>query len=60
MDLNEALKVIREECKKYETCLQCPLRVAGGSNRCHVTNYAPENWELVSDNSADVTPRLFI
>lgn len=58
MDLIEALKVIREECKKHTNCETCHLRDYDGGGCC-ITR-TPENWELSCDDDVQKkVPRLF-
>ena len=57
MNLNEALKAIKEECEKHNRCKQCPLRTYDGGSCC-VTTKTPENWSIASEVVEEV-PRLF-
>lgn len=43
--LLEALKCIKEECKKHNSCSTCPMSVIG--NECGVNDSTPADWELV-------------
>ena len=61
VDLDVALRTIREECQKYESCKQCPLRSEGGRTCC-ITDYGfPSRWKLASDPSDEKDPkRMFV
>lgn len=54
MELLEALKVIREECKKHVNCGMCPMRT--DNTECALRKNYPQNWTLSCDCE---TPRLF-
>lgn len=58
--LEAALKTIREECKKYNRCQHCPLRISfkPGSYECYTRNINPDKWLLSSDDG--VAPRLLV
>lgn len=43
-EITNALKVIKDVCKKHYRCEDCPLR--NGKNDCAVTRGDPEDWEL--------------
>ena len=43
-ELLKALQLIKEECKKYHHCDNCPILTIGGD--CGVTEYAPKYWKL--------------
>ena len=50
MRLDEALRVIRDECRKHRNCVKCPLRRPDDKDRCSVTNSTtPEKWQLLTD-----------
>lgn len=58
--LDEALRTIREECKKYQRCSLCPLR-AQDNTHCMVVRaegQSPNTWVLKSDEIN--TDRLFV
>ena len=57
IDLEKALRVIREECRSHTRCEECPLR--DSDNRgCVIRNgQHPEDWRLVSDDNEG---RVFI
>lgn len=58
MELLEALKVIRDECKKHSRCKMCPLR-SYDDKLCTITaNINPDNWKF-ADEDTDEVPRLF-
>ena len=61
MDLEQALKTIRETCKKQSNCRACPLRrkeLKASEENCMITDKIPESWELKSDENTD--NRLFV
>jgi hypothetical protein len=43
--LLEALKVIKEECKKHDSCSTCPMSVRGDA--CGIDDSSPNDWKLV-------------
>lgn len=43
--LLEALKVIKEECKKHDNCKMCAL--SKSHNECGVNDSSPDEWVLV-------------
>ena len=49
-DLENALKLIKEECMKHNVCRSCPLR-KHGEDKCYVGTYTPENWQIKSNVS---------
>ena len=56
-DLEQALKVIREECKKHKNCPTCPLR--NEEDGCYIHENMPNEWALKSDVKYDLS-RVFV
>lgn len=51
--LDNALRVIRAECKSHSVCKDCPLRRPDDNGFCYIKNGYPENWRLKSDSFND-------
>lgn len=58
-ELEKALMVIRDECKKHEVCSECPLRTGNNSNVCKVNDTTPEKWQLRIEHTAGHIPSVF-
>lgn len=43
-NLLKALKLIQEECKECERCIDCPF--LDGNEECGITSDSPSNWML--------------
>lgn len=56
-ELENALKVIKNECEKHANCGDCPLR--NSTKHCYITEIAPYKWELIVDNKETYVPRVF-
>lgn len=48
--LEQALDIIRGECREHEDCDTCPLRSRGGNGHCSVRANNPDKWILRKDN----------
>lgn len=48
--LEQALDIIRDECREHEKCDTCPLRTRGGNYYCSVRSLNPDKWVLRKDN----------
>lgn len=48
--LEQALNIIRGECREHEECLTCPLRTRGGNEHCSLRASNPDEWILRKDN----------
>lgn len=63
-ELLKALNVIKNACRSYEYCDNCPLRIKDGSSSfegyCSIINDEPDHWNLVADCKDFVIPRLFV
>ena len=49
MELLEALNIIKETCKRHETCVICPLRENNddGAFRCYILYHNdPSTWKI--------------
>lgn len=55
--IDEALRTIREVCKGYSRCSDCPLHIR--DKGCAVNDCRPDRWELFSDVDNDTIPRMF-
>ena len=58
MELLEALKVIRGECKKHDRCVTCPLRTYNGDSCMISEPINPDGWKFAGENTGEA-PRLF-
>ena len=56
IEIEKALKEIREICKSNIHCSDCPFRTYGGGS-CYIQN-RPDGWEF-KDDPSDKIGRLF-
>lgn len=56
--LEDALRVIKEECENHISCEYCPLKTYS-SKVCGVIQNRPEEWKFKTDESEKV-PRIFV
>lgn len=56
MELLDALKMIRDECKKHDECAKCPLRDRDDLCYLEESGDTPNAWVFIDDVP---TPRLF-
>lgn len=47
-EIISALGVIKEECKKYAECSDCPFYIAAADS-CGITRDDPHKWNIVSN-----------
>lgn len=47
-EIIEALQVIQDVCREYDTCDDCPCSHQKTGN-CIIGEFTPENWEIVND-----------
>lgn len=45
-EIVNALKVIMETCDESKCCVNCPLRHKLSPDKCYVSSYRPERWNL--------------
>lgn len=57
MDLKDALRTIRNECRKYDYCDNCPLRTE--FNECSLKEFSPVEWNFTFDEEP-IRDRLII
>ena len=57
MELLDALRLIREECKKHESCELCPLRSKFNDDCALGESDQPANWDLYEDTTV---PKLIL
>lgn len=56
MELLEALKTIRRECRNHKHCDDCSMR-SGDETLCMITVLPPSMWAFAGEN--DTPKRLF-
>lgn len=60
VELKNAIKIIRAECKSQESCVFCPLRTnLAGRVDCSLKLSNPDEYKLMGDDES-YSPRIFV